>query len=403
MAPLTFADTHNIIAFLSKSDVSAGFDQIMDFLNSQVIHYALMVNPTSYVSCIKQFWATTSIKKTNDVVKLQALIDRKKVVVTEDIIQQYLRLDDIDGVEYLPTKDIFVELARMGYEKPPPKLTFYKAFLSAQWKSLIHILVQCVSAKRTAWIEFICSMASTVICLATVLINNQVYDTSSDTTKFTSPALTQKVFANIRRIGKGFSGVETPLFATMLVKPRVAVEEEDEEDEVRMHLKRGRIKAIDADEDITLVDMETKVELDVELQGRVERKDDDSAADKEVNADEPTVFNDEEMDRRLHEEEVEQAAAKENQEQDDFKRAQVLQQQKYQSLKRKPISIAQARKNIIVYLKNMAGYKIADFKGMTYDQVRPIFEREYNKVQTFLNPDRDEEPTKKRVAKEILL
>nr|GFC05820.1 hypothetical protein [Tanacetum cinerariifolium] len=34
---------------------------------------------------------------------------------------------------------------------------------------------------------------------------------------FISPALTQKVFANIRRVGKGFSGVETPLFEGMLV------------------------------------------------------------------------------------------------------------------------------------------------------------------------------------------
>nr|GFC24136.1 putative reverse transcriptase domain-containing protein [Tanacetum cinerariifolium] len=34
---------------------------------------------------------------------------------------------------------------------------------------------------------------------------------------YTSPALTQKVFANIRRVGKGFSGVKTPLFKGMLV------------------------------------------------------------------------------------------------------------------------------------------------------------------------------------------
>nr|GEY34148.1 UBN2 domain-containing protein [Tanacetum cinerariifolium] len=35
--------------------------------------------------------------------------------------------------------------------------------------------------------------------------------------------------------------------------------------------------------------------------------------------------------------------------------------------------------------------------------VRPIFEREYNKVQTFLKSDRGEEPTKKKGAKETLL
>nr|GEW57356.1 hypothetical protein [Tanacetum cinerariifolium] len=55
----------------------------------------------------------------------------------------------------------------MGYEKLPPKLMFYKAFFSAQWKFLINTLVQCISAKRTAWNEFSCSMMSAVICLAT--------------------------------------------------------------------------------------------------------------------------------------------------------------------------------------------------------------------------------------------
>nr|GEV44876.1 hypothetical protein [Tanacetum cinerariifolium] len=111
MANLTFVDTHNMVVYLSKSDASVGFYQIVDFLNAQVIHYALMVNPTIYVSCIKQFWATASIKKVKDVAKIQALIDRKKVVITVNILHQDLRLDDADGVECLPTEEIFTELA----------------------------------------------------------------------------------------------------------------------------------------------------------------------------------------------------------------------------------------------------------------------------------------------------
>nr|GEX00468.1 hypothetical protein [Tanacetum cinerariifolium] len=103
------------------------------------------------------------------------------------------------------------------------------------------------------------------------------------------------------------------------------------------------------------------------------------------------------MAKRLHDEEVEQAAAREKQEKYDFEKAKVLQQQK-------PIFIAQARKNMIVYLKNMDGYKMTHFRGMTYEQVRPIFEREYNKVQTLFIHDKDvEEPSKKRVAEETLL
>nr|GEW26026.1 hypothetical protein [Tanacetum cinerariifolium] len=429
MAPLTFADTHNMITFLTKSDASEGFDKIVDFLNAHTIQHALMVNPPIYVLCIKQFWASVSVKKTHDVVKLQALIDRKKVVITEDSIRQALRLDDAAGVECLPNEEIFTELARMGYEKPPPKLTFYKAFFSAQWKFIIHTIVQCMSSKRTAWNEFISSMASAIICLAT------------------------ECFANMRRIGKGFSRVETLLFDTMLVQPQVQddaeVEEAEDDNEKVAHLEEdkvaqaleitklkqrvrklekkrrskssglkrlrnvgGKIVELDANEDVTLVDVDTAVEMDDDTQGRMEE---DVTVVKKVNAAELTVFDDEEvtmtmaqtlikmksekqrildeqMTKRLQDEETKQMQGKHL---DNIN--------KYQSLKRKPISVAQARKNMIVYLKNMVGYKIQHFKGMNYDQVRPIFKREYNHVQTFLKSDRDEEPTKKRAAKETLL
>nr|GEW23332.1 hypothetical protein [Tanacetum cinerariifolium] len=131
---LTFADTHNIVAYLSKSDASEGFDQIFDFINGSYIAYALTVNPTIYVSCVKQFWRTVAVKSSNDVTRLQALVDKKRVVVTEDAIRDALHLDDVEGVDCLPNEEIFTELARMGYEKPTTKLTFYKAFFSSQWK-----------------------------------------------------------------------------------------------------------------------------------------------------------------------------------------------------------------------------------------------------------------------------
>nr|GFA25493.1 hypothetical protein [Tanacetum cinerariifolium] len=41
---------------------------------------------------------------------------------------------------------------------------------------------------------------------------------------YISPALTQKVFENMRRVGKGFSGVETPLFEGILVAREITEE-----------------------------------------------------------------------------------------------------------------------------------------------------------------------------------
>nr|GFC11928.1 hypothetical protein [Tanacetum cinerariifolium] len=121
-----------MIVYLTKSNASEGFNQIIYFLNASSIKYALNVNPNIYVSCIKQFWTFVAVKKVNDVMRLQALVDKKKVVVIEATIRDALCLDDAEGVECLPNEEIFTELARMGYEKPSSKLTFYKAFFSPQ-------------------------------------------------------------------------------------------------------------------------------------------------------------------------------------------------------------------------------------------------------------------------------
>ncbi|GJW05004.1 putative ribonuclease H-like domain-containing protein [Tanacetum coccineum] len=186
-----FAETHNVVAFLEKPEESDGFAEIIDFLKASSVSYALTVNPVIYTSCIEQFWATAKVQTVNGVRQLQALVDKKRVIVTESSIRRDLHLDDVEGTDCLPTATIFEELARMGYEKPSQKLTFYKAFFSPQWKYFIHTITQCLSAKSTAWNEFSSSMASLIICLAT----NQKFNLSK------------------------LSGRITPLFDTMMVQP----------------------------------------------------------------------------------------------------------------------------------------------------------------------------------------
>nr|GFB43759.1 hypothetical protein [Tanacetum cinerariifolium] len=47
--------------------------------------------------------------------------------------------------------------------------------------------------------------------------------------------------------------------------------------------------------------------------------------------------------------------------------------QRYQVIKKKPQTKAQARKNMIMYLKNVAGFRLDYFKWMSYDDIRLIF------------------------------
>nr|GEU38515.1 putative ribonuclease H-like domain-containing protein [Tanacetum cinerariifolium] len=175
---LTFADTHNMVAYLKKSDASEGFNQIIDFLNGSYIKHDLIINPYIYVSCIKQFWNTVVVKQSNDVTRLQAIVDKKKVVITEATIKDALRLDDAEGVDCLPNEEIFTELARIGQ-----KFNFSQYIFES-------------------------------------LVRN--VDSSS------------KIYM-YPRVGKGFLGVETPLFEGMLVagefEEQGDAEEHDQDDE----------------------------------------------------------------------------------------------------------------------------------------------------------------------------
>ncbi|GJX61267.1 hypothetical protein Tco_0294167 [Tanacetum coccineum] len=186
MANLKFADTHNMVTFLSKPEESDGFEQIVDFLNAQPIKYALTVNPTIYTSCIEQFWSTVKAKTINGEVQLHALVDGKKIIITELTVRRDLQLEDVEGIDCLPNFTIFEELTRMG-------------------------------SKTTALNAFSSIMASAIICLAT----NQKFNISKYI--FESMArnldnLSRKFLMYPRRVGKGFSGKVIDLFPTMVVQ-----------------------------------------------------------------------------------------------------------------------------------------------------------------------------------------
>ncbi|GJR84937.1 putative ribonuclease H-like domain-containing protein [Tanacetum coccineum] len=251
MANLDFYDKHNMIAYLQKSEGSEGFHQIIDFLTTSHIKYALTKNPTIYVSLIEQFWQTATASTLEDGdMGITATIDGKVKVVSEASIRRHLKLEDSDGISTLSTAEIFKQLALIGYVSNSDSLTFQKGHFSPQWKFLIHTILHCLSSKKTAWEQFSSNIATAIICLATnrtfnfsKLIFKAMVKNLDSKTKFlmyprfiqiffnkhkglllpykriyVSPTLTQKLFSNMKRASKGYTGVDTPLFQTMLVQ-----------------------------------------------------------------------------------------------------------------------------------------------------------------------------------------
>ncbi|GJW96065.1 hypothetical protein Tco_0177873 [Tanacetum coccineum] len=150
-----------MVAYLQKSEGSIGFHQIVDFLTTSHIQYALTESPAIFVSLTKQFWqiATASTLENGDM-EIIATIDGKVKTASEASIRRHHKLKDFEGINDLPTTEIFEQLALMGYVSNSDKLTFQKGCFSPQWKFLIHTILQCLSSKKTAWEQFSSNIAT---------------------------------------------------------------------------------------------------------------------------------------------------------------------------------------------------------------------------------------------------
>ncbi|GKD32155.1 hypothetical protein Tco_1242933 [Tanacetum coccineum] len=209
--------------------INNSIQEIIDFLKASSVHYALTVNPIIYTSCIEQFWATSTVKMVNGVRQLQALIDKKRVIITESSIMSDLQLDDAEGTDCLPTATIFEELACMG-----AKSTGWNEF-----SSIIDSLIICLATNQkfnlfkyifNAMVKDLDGGVKFLmyLCFLQVFINQQLGNMSHHKKIFVNPFYTKKVFANIKRAGKDFSRRITHLFDTMMVQASEEVGEDSD-------------------------------------------------------------------------------------------------------------------------------------------------------------------------------
>ncbi|GJW45577.1 putative ribonuclease H-like domain-containing protein [Tanacetum coccineum] len=180
-------------------------DWPQDFLMIQIILNTIRISKKSVRLIMEKLFVmelelmlSVMAKTINGEAQLYALVDGKKIIIIEAFMRRDLRLEDEEGIDYLPNSTIFEQLALMGYEK------------------------------TTAWNEFSSTVASAIICLAT----NQKFNFS----KFIFGGMIRNLDnvsgnflmypRNMRRVGKGFSGRVTHLFPTMVVQNQAEMGED---------------------------------------------------------------------------------------------------------------------------------------------------------------------------------
>ncbi|GKB36600.1 hypothetical protein Tco_0881542, partial [Tanacetum coccineum] len=144
------------------------------------------------------------------------LVDGKKIIVTESIMRRDLQLEDAEGIDCLPTATIFEQLTLIGTMESAIiclaknlKFNFSKYTFESMVKNL-----ENMSGKFLMYPRFV-----------QVFLEKQLEGMSNHKRIYVTPSHTKKIFRNMRRVGKGFSGRETPLFSTMMVQNQAKIGE----------------------------------------------------------------------------------------------------------------------------------------------------------------------------------
>ncbi|GJS09070.1 putative ribonuclease H-like domain-containing protein [Tanacetum coccineum] len=151
----------------------------------------------------------------NGTVKIHATIDGHSLSITEGSLRRHLKLDDQDGISSLPTTEVFAQLALMGYATDSDKLTFQKAAvicLATDRKfNFSRMIFDHMVSNISSPHKFLMYPRFVQLCL-----DMQRHKLQQHTRVYSVPSLTMKVFSNMKRITKGFSGQEVALFQNML-------------------------------------------------------------------------------------------------------------------------------------------------------------------------------------------
>ncbi|KAI3742283.1 hypothetical protein L1987_59963 [Smallanthus sonchifolius] len=245
-----FSTYHNLTSYLVKGNKSEGFDDMIDFLCRSKLHFALTVNPTIYISHMADFWNSASYSIEHGIPQIKAKVDGKDITVTEATLRKYLRLQD-EGAANSYTKDEYMRtFVSIGYTGNQQDYTIEKALLGPPWKYLCHTLFQCISQKRSGWLQLSSGLASAVHGLVTAqninfshlifeglrynlpegakqsfymypiflqeIFNRELKDLSKTAIIYMIVSHKNNIFKSMRTVSKNSSEVNVPLLPTML-------------------------------------------------------------------------------------------------------------------------------------------------------------------------------------------
>ncbi|GJV51687.1 hypothetical protein Tco_1447428 [Tanacetum coccineum] len=398
-----------------------GFHQIVDFLNTSHIRYALTENPTIYVSLIQQFWQTaTASTLDNGEMEITATIDGKVKTVSEASQAASTSVDvrlsgatttvtcleagqgsgNIDKTPTMPHDSPLPRVNTLGSDEGSMQLQELMALckkLSNKVESL-ETLKQTKQIYGTAFTKLIKKVKKLEKTVKTKVQERHEHDMESDF-EFTAAEevyTAKKGVSTTELVSTVGASVSTASVSSAKDKGKAIIEEAKTiQTKTKLQQEQERLGYEAA--------LRLQEQLDEEERQRIARV---HEAASSFNIEEwedmqARIEADEELAQRLQAEEREKYSEAEkarllaeliNQRKRHFA------QQRAEERRNKPPTQAQQRTYMSNYIKHMESYTLQQLRGYSFDEIKSLFEATMKRVNTFTPMESDVDRTVPKIA-----
>ncbi|GJV91883.1 hypothetical protein Tco_1539696 [Tanacetum coccineum] len=394
MADLTFADSHNMVAYLKKSEDNADFAEMVDFLNASPIRYALTmrlsmrrergdsveradttatsldaeqgsgnINRTQSTSNEPPLSRVNTLRSGEDSMKLHELTD-----LCTKLSDRVLDLENLKDAQALEIKKLKKRVKKLGNKKksrtPQLKRRLFKVRIeSSAEKSLGD--QEDKSKQRRNEIDQDEGIACTSITTANINIT-----TAEPVTTASAPVTTAGVSVSTAEPSTPPPTTTTPIEYKDLTIAQTLMKMKN----------KGKAKMVEPEKPKKKKD---HIEYDANIAQRLQAElDEESRLEKE--REEEANY---ELAAKLQAEEQGEISIEErsklfvelmNERKKHFARLRAEEQ------RRKPLTKAQKRNQMSNYLKTMVGDTLQQLRGYSFDKIKTFFETTMRKVNIFV-------------------
>ncbi|GJV33568.1 hypothetical protein Tco_1393968 [Tanacetum coccineum] len=377
MSDLKFADTHNLVAFLEKPIESEGFEEIL--------------------------WDTVKVKMVNGEGQLQALVDKKKVIITESTIRRDLQLEDAEE----PMADETENVESVPTHSNDPLLSGEDSLkLNELMELCTNLQKKVLDLETTKTIQAL-EIDSLKIRVKKLKKNLDLYgnEVFVETQEHVVNAATTISTIPVSVASATTTTVDELTMAQTLIEIRAA------KPKVKVHKGKGKITEFEKPlkkKDQIIYDQEVALNLQAQLQAELEEEE-RLVRQKEKEANIALIESWDNTEAIMDAERLlaERLQAREQKELTDKEKArlfvELLEKRKkhFAALRaiekrNKPPTKVQKKSTMSTYLKHMAGYKQSQLKNKSFAEIKKLFDKAMTRVNMFVDMDIKQEKAKKQ-------